>query len=155
MTSCAIGTAQAWLETHKDFSGDECLIWPFKRDRDGYAHTKHDGRDVRVPRLVCTDRHGPPPTPEHQAAHSCGKGHLGCVNGSHLGWKTASENQADRLIHGTHNRGERHNMAKLTEADVLAIRATSGVPQTKLAEQYGVSSTAISDIIRRKKWAWL
>lgn len=152
------GTAQAWLETHKNFSGDECLIWPFKRNWQGYARMYHEGKQTMVSRLICVHRRGPPPTPKHEAAHSCGKGHLGCVNGSHLRWATRKENHADMLIHGTHGRGERNSTAKLTEADVLAIRAlraATGLSQSKIARRYGVTRAAVCDIVIRRSWAWL
>lgn len=48
-------------------------------------------------------------------------------------------------------KGEKHGGAKLTEQDVLAIRAAK-VTQTALAVQYGVSQTTVSDIRRRNVW---
>lgn len=49
--------------------------------------------------------------------------------------------------------GEAWN-AKLTEADVRAIREASGkVRQVELAQRYGVSQAAISAIIARRTWA--
>jgi hypothetical protein len=52
---------------------------------------------VRVPRIVCGEAHGPPPTPKHHAAHDTPNGCIGglCVNGEHLRWATARENQQD------------------------------------------------------------
>lgn len=70
----------------------------------GAAQINLGGRSVIVARMVCEEVNGPPPTPAHQAAHSCGKGHLGCITPQHLRWATQVENEADKLIHGTHNR---------------------------------------------------
>lgn len=151
----AWGAPMQWLRDHLNHIGDECLIWPFARRTSGYGEIYADGKMINAHRRMCELRHGPPPTPKHEAAHSCGKGHLGCVNGSHLRWATPAQNQADRLIHGTHKRGERQWMAKLTEADVLAIRAMRGIPQWKIANRYGVDQSHISDIVHRKTWAWL
>lgn len=150
----ATATPAAWLATHKDFSGEQCLIWPFSRNSEGYGLIWQSGTMRRVARIMCEHRHGPPPTPEHQAAHSCGNGHLGCVNQWHLDWKTPKENQADRLIHGTHTRGERSWSAKLTVADVIAIRSMKGTLGS-IAAHFGVSSQIISAIQQRKRWAWL
>lgn len=50
---------------------------------------------------MCQKAHGDPPSPKHDAAHSCGRGHEGCVNPNHLSWKTKKQNQADRITHGT------------------------------------------------------
>ena len=84
------------------YRGDECLAWPYSCDGGGYGHIANRGK---VHRIVCAKINGKCPGDEYQAAHSCGNGHLGCVNPNHLTWKTRHENQADRLIHGTHNRG--------------------------------------------------
>lgn len=138
------------------YDGDDCLIWPYSRNTNGYGQMNVYGKLTVVSRLVCTEVNGPPPTPEHESAHSCGRGHLGCVTKRHLSWKTRKENQADRLAHGTHSRGERHNKVKLTEADVLEIRAIKGAEtQRSTAERYGVSQAAISRIHSRGDWSWL
>lgn len=133
------------------YEGDECLPWPFAK-RCGYGVL--NGQSVT--RRICTDANGPPPTPRHHAAHSCGNGHKGCCAKRHLSWKTPKENQEDRLIHGTHDRGERSANAKLTENDVREIRALiSFLTQKEIAERYGVAPSRISRIKRRKNWAWL
>ena len=149
------GRARAWLDNHVDFTGADCLIWPFNCDAHGYGLIQDNGKLARTSRIMCKLRHGEPPTPKHEAAHNCGKGHLGCVNPQHLQWKTAKENSADKLIHGTSQRGEKHGGAKLTEADVIAIRAISGISQRMIAKRYGVNQAQISLIIQHKRWAWL
>jgi hypothetical protein len=99
---------------------------------------------------------GPPPTSKHQAAHSCGKGNLGCVSPKHLSWKTRAENEADKIEAGTSNRGERQWRAKLTADQVRAIRAREGtMTKEKIAEQFGVSPACIAAIHHRENWAWL
>jgi len=50
-------------------------------------------------------------------------------------------------------RGERNGGAKITEADVIAIRAIVGMTQQRIAEQYGIDQTTVSLIRSRKKWA--
>lgn len=135
---------------------DPCLIWPFARGRHGYAEIQIDGKQATVSRFVCREAHGEPPTPKHDAAHSCGKGHLGCVTKSHLDWKTRAENMADQLAHGTRIRGTKSPFAKLTEADVVAIRSMRGSKSlAKIGAVYGVSKGSIYDIIRGRTWAWL
>lgn len=68
-----------------------------------------------------------------------------------LAWGTKAENQADKIKHGTILRGTANPASKLTEADVLAIRASSK-RQVDLAEIYGVSQPIISAIRLRKIW---
>jgi hypothetical protein len=135
------------------YDGNECLIWPYARIKAGYAQL---GGGKYVHRLACEELYGPPPTPEHEAAHSCGNGHLGCVAKRHLSWKTHAENMADKLIHGTHNRGERQGRSKLTEANVREIRQLNGIfLDREIAAIFGVSRGTINDIMRRTTWGWL
>jgi hypothetical protein len=137
-------------------TGDECLAWPFCKISDGYGTIRIDGKAAYAHRYICELVRGTPPTPEHEAAHSCGKGHEGCISPIHLDWKTTAQNQADRLEHGTHNRGERHGLSKLVEAEAREIIALKGVEtQRKLAKRFGVSQPTISEIHAGKKWAWL
>lgn len=133
------------------FEGDDCLIWPYAKVR-GYAVM---GRDSRyVSRLLCVGEHGFPPSPEHQAAHSCGNGDRGCVNRHHIRWATPAENQADRREHGTHIRGERQWQAKLTLSDVVEIKKKQGLEsQRALANRFGVSRQAIRNIFSGRSWS--
>lgn len=143
-------------ETVLPYDGNECLTWPFARDCDGYGHLWIGGKSHQVSRLACEEMNGPPPTPDHEAAHSCGKGHEGCVTKRHLDWKTHAENQADKIAHGTHSRGERHPMAKLTEPEVREILDLKGTMfQWEIAERFGVSQPLVSNIHRAKNWNWL
>lgn len=75
-----------------------------------------------------------------------------------LCWGTKSENRQDAVKHGTHfaARGEDHNHAKLTEAEVLVIRQlykAGGFSQRVLGKLYGVGHGQISLIVNRKNWA--
>lgn len=150
------GEALRWIEKHISHSGLECLPYPFQRDRAGYGLLNLPGMSQGAARYMCRRAHGEPPSPAHQAAHSCGKGHEGCTNPKHLSWKTPPANQADRLIHGTHIRGPRNPGVKLTETAVRQIRGLKGVlSQSKLAKQFGVTRFAIHAIHTGKKWGWL
>jgi len=137
------------------YEGNDCLKWPFSSAK-GYGKLWSNGRLQTVSRLVCEAVHGKPATPKHEAAHSCGNGHLGCVTKRHLSWKTPDGNAADRLTHGTHSRGERCPTAKLKEADVQKIRALKGhLLQREIASMFNVHFGTISDIHRGTRWAWL
>jgi len=79
-------------------------------------------------------------------------------NLDNLCWGTPSENQADRLIHGTDIRGEKSGMSKLTEKDVRLIFQTyhDGIySQSYLAEQFGVARTTVQAIIEKRTWKHL
>jgi len=71
---------------------------------------------------------------------------------SNLRWDTASSNQADRVRHGTSNRGERCGSAKLTELQVIAIRNDNRL-QRIIAKEYGVRESQISRIKNGVRWA--
>ncbi len=73
---------------------------------------------------------------------------------SNLRYDTPTGNAADRLLHGTHIKGERQNGNKLTEAQVLAIRADTRAQRT-IAAEYGIHQKNVSSIQTRKTWAWL
>lgn len=138
------------------YEGNDCLIWPYARSSAGYGKMKRNGKMREVHRLICEDAHGPAPTPEHEAAHSCGKGHLACVTKGHLSWKTAKGNSEDRVTHGTSNQGEKNAHSKLTEAQVREILSLRGKePRRETATRFGVSTSAIGDIQNGKSWACL
>lgn len=150
------GAAQRYFrDVVMAYEGDECLIWPFSRQSSGYGNLKADGKMRLVSRLVCEEHCGPPP-PKHDAAHSCGKGHEGCVTKRHLSWKTRKENMADTVAHGTTNRGERCGSAKLTEAQAREILAMKDkVPISEIARTFNVSRAAIHQIHKRQNWSWV
>lgn len=138
------------------YEGGECLKWPFSGNQYGYGTVQCNGRKHLVSRLVCEEEHGPPPTPNHEAAHSCGNGNGGCCTKGHLSWKTPAENNADKIVHGTHSRGEKQRNHKLTSKDVLKIRTLIGkVSQKKIAQKFGVDPSAISRIHHGVDWGWL
>lgn len=153
------GAPRAWLEAHRSHTGAGCLVWPFHRKANGYGElTLRDGSRQRLyaHREMCILANGNPPSPEHEAAHSCGKGHEGCVHPQHLRWDTARGNCADRLIHGTDTRGVRNGRAKLSEDDVRAIRAmASGMTLTAIAHQFSISVKTAWSIVERQTWGWL
>lgn len=138
------------------FRGDECLIWPFRRNNMGYGQLKRDRKSQLVSRLVCVETHGLPPSIQHHAAHVCGNGHLGCVNPRHLIWKSPAENQADKIIHGTSNRGNKHWAAKLSEDDVRNVRQLVMThSQAYVADMFSVSRPTINAILKGRSWSWL
>lgn len=155
-TRAAPGEPLAWLHSHVGHRSSGCLIWPFSRNHYGYAQINHGGAPTGAHRLMCKLVHGDPPSINHQAAHSCGKGHEGCLNPMHLRWDTPSGNLADRVQHGTINRGRKNGRNILSEDSVRDIISLKGIiPQRKLAAIYGVSKGAIGSIHSGANWAWL
>lgn len=148
------GSSEAFLRANMGFEHDYCLLWPYRLTRKGYGLAVIGGRQMQAHRWMCILSHGEPPSPEMQAAHICGNPN--CVNPRHLRWATQSENQQDRVQHGTTNRGERDGMAKLSEQQVQAIIALKSIISgVELAEVYGVNPSAIYKIWRGERWAHL
>lgn len=120
----------------------------------GYGYVWLNGRSVDAHVVACTFTHGARPSPELEAAHSCGARF--CVNPRHLRWATSQENQRDRDLHGTRcaQYGEDAARAKLTWASVAKIRELleTGLPQHAIAQQFGVSQMAISAINTGRTW---
>lgn len=137
------------------YQGDDCLRWPFATWK-GYGRISYEGRNQNACRVVCLLTHGEPPHRSYHAAHTCGKGHEGCVNPRHLVWKTPIDNKADELEHGVRPRGSKVGTSKLTEEDVLKIRMMKGsMSQRDIASKFAVSEGAISAIMSGAKWGWL
>lgn len=135
---------------------DECIIWPFSRAPNGYGHFTMDGVVGSTHRAMCRKAHGEPPTPHHQARHSCAQGKQGCINPRHLAWGTAQDNADDVLAHGHRPMGESSHSAKLTESQVREIRAiATGSGDTALGRRYGVKPSTIYMIRKRKNWRHL
>jgi hypothetical protein len=153
-----IGAPFEWLKAQIGYSGADCLPWPFGKTPNGYGRVNIPDRGrIVASNAMCELAHGKPPTPRHLAAHKCGNGSGGCVNPQHLRWATQSENLADRLVHGTDNRGSRHGLAKLVERDVRDIRRllASNASQDFIASSFGVSQTTICRIKHGICWGWL
>lgn len=136
--------------------GDDCLPWPYATTNYGYGVLRYKGRNVGAHRLMCELAHGKPPRKKMDASHSCGNGHLGCINPKHLRWDTRAGNHSDKIEHGTTNRGQAHPSSKLTENQVREIRALSGkMTNSKVADMYGISAGHVCYIQKRKEWTWL
>jgi hypothetical protein len=139
--------SKRWLAAHLDYPHDDrCLIWPFARKGGGYVTMGKKG--VLVHRVACEHRNGPPPSPEHHAAHSCGRGHDGCINPWHLNWRTPTENQLERY--------EQHGLLpryKLTLERAQQIRGMQGFASADIvAAQFGVSESNVRLVWTGKTW---
>lgn len=105
-----------------------------------------------VHRLVAYAFHGNPVAPRTDVAHYDGVRTNNCA--TNLRWATKSENQADRVRHGTEARpqGVAHGMAKLSNPQIISIRE-DGRKQRDIASEYGVSQSLISLVKTKKLWA--
>lgn len=150
------GSGREFIEQAVKSETDECILWPLGTNGQGYGLITFDGKHHAAHRLVCKLAHGQPPSPDLFALHSCGNGHLGCINPRHLRWGTAKENTADRELHGTGQRGEKSSSAKLSEAEAREILSLKGnLSQRAIAAKFNIGQKTVSDIHRRITWSHL
>jgi hypothetical protein len=136
---------------------------------DGYLQvTLHEStvQTVRlVHRIVCEAFHGPCPGKGFHAAH--GDGNRAGNHASNIRWATISDNNRDKIFHGTircgadHHanlrpecmpRGSSHGNAKLSDAAVQRIRADPR-RQRQIAADHGVSQSLVSLVKLGRIWA--
>ena len=139
--------------TKKDFTdmlrpNGDCLEWTGYCLPSGYGQTWAYGKTWKTHRLALhlegVDVTG------HMVLHSCDNPR--CCNPEHLRLGTHQENLDDKVSRGRQACGTKITQAKLTEQDVLEIRAITGMSQRAIADQYGVDHSAINRIILRKRW---
>lgn len=134
-----------------------CWLWTGSTNKgygligDGY------GKLIRAHRFSFHWAYGPIP-PGLSVCHRCDN--PSCVNPTHLFLGTHLDNMADRNSKGRQsrasvNQGEASGMAKLTEVQVMEIRAlyaAGGITHRALGELYGVTGSSVSHIVNRQTW---
>jgi hypothetical protein len=146
-----------WSHVDRSAGSDACWPWTGGRDYDGYGifwdgtyTAPGRGRSVRSTRWGFEQLIGPIPE-GHGVLHTCDS--PPCQNPVHWFTGTNGQNNSDRASKRRSNpqRGVAHVSAKLTDLDVLRIRA-SRMSGADLAERYGVTPSTISKIVNRKVW---
>jgi hypothetical protein len=131
---------------------DECWPWLGRMTDDGYPVLGSGGKTLSVHVLVLERELGRQLAGGECALHHCD--HPWCTNPLHLFHGTRADNNADMVAKGRQSRGERQPSSKLTEADVIAIRAGHSAGRTciSLGIEYGVSNSLVCRIVAGKKW---
>lgn len=144
-------------------SKKECWLWKASTHTDKTGQKRgqfnYHGRPQSAPRLAYIFTFGPIEDNKLEVCHNCPNGdNTLCVNPYHMFLGTHSENMQDMVRKGRANppdrRGEKNNLAKITEKDVLAIRQMrrDGMTYEALAKLYDFDPTGISAICRYKTW---
>ncbi|MFV2062331.1 MAG: HNH endonuclease [Chloroflexota bacterium] len=154
--------SEAWARLSRRFwskvdRSGECWVWTGSR-RAGYGKfrpgSRKDGGRATVPatHVAWELTNGPIPDGMFLLHH---RDNPPCVRPEHLFIGTALDNHRDMAAKGRAMAGERCVKAKLTAAAVADIRAryADGERQRSLAEEYGVSQTAVSLIVNGRRWA--
>ncbi len=133
-----------------DQSG-ECWLWPHSTSTSGYGHLSYQGRVIDAHVLAYELTYGPVPDGLF-VCHTCD--HKTCIKPAHLFPGTHQQNMDDMANKGRGPIGERHGGAKLTEAQVVAMRerAVKGEGVIELAAEYGVKWFTANSIVRHKTW---
>lgn len=131
---------------------DGCWLWNGGVNPTGYGMINVEGKPRLTHRVSWTVHNGPIPDGMF-VLHRCDTPL--CVRPDHLFLGDQEANMADMVAKGRHNPGHVIGAAvgtsKLTDVQVRSIRL-SKLPGVFLAGKYGVSTTTISDIRRRKIW---
>lgn len=145
------GVVQKWLrEIAIPYIGNDCLIFPFNRNQDGYGTVRVGSKTTRAHTVVIEATKGLRPSKAHECRHICGQGHAGCVAPQHLEWGTHAENMADTVLHGTSRNapryGEAHHDFRATDDIVAQILRdlACGMKQAEVATKYGFGQSHIS-----------
>ncbi len=140
--------ARFWSNVRKGH-GDQCWVWAAGTMGRGYGHVRIGGVDTSAHRLSWTITFGQI-QPGLCVCHRCDN--PPCIRPDHLFLGTQGENQRDasrkrRLVGNRYAFGELSARAKLTESEVLQIRAASG-RQVDIAAAFGVNQQHVSSIKR-------
>ena len=133
-----------WIEhVGLKHNSDDCLIWPFCKERKGYGRLWHEGKMVGAHRYILHLVSGKEMDNPLDAMHSCH--HTSCVNPRHLSWGSRTENMHDKLDNGTFG-------IKLTPEQALEIFHAEGF-HYKIADKFGVSYHVVSKIKSGHYWS--
>lgn len=132
-------------------------------DQDGYLkYVVTDDNGVKSPicahRLVAETYLGPAPSPAYEVAHN--NGSRVANHYTNLRWATRSENDSDRVVHGTAPVGFKNGNAKLSEQDVIDIRRKYRAIKDRLvdgkisdlARSYNLHHASLISVATGKSW---
>ena len=144
----------AYIASRTTQGPNGCLDWTGGTDGDGYPFIFDGTRNQVGSRLVLQQKLGRPIRRGYIAMHSCDRPM--CINPEHLIEGTHAENQQDMYVKGRGRKlsGEQHPAAKLTNADIVAIRRlrADGIPTARIALQYGTNAANVRRIVSGARW---
>jgi len=136
---------------------DDCWLWTSRHVRKkGYGVFKAQGQDFISSRIALALQKGALPDSSLFACHTCDN--PPCCNPAHLWWGTSQDNARDAFEKGRYHKwagercGDSNPKAILTLSDVTKIRQDKRF-QREIAASYGVSQSAISDIMTGRTWS--
>jgi hypothetical protein len=144
---------ERFLEKTRRNDETGCLEWTGCKDKKGYGHFRYNGKVIRSHRVSWMIHRGDIPEGLF-VCHTCDN--PGCVEINHLWIGTDGENLKDMYDKGRRDQvGENNGCSKLMWEKVEVIRikyADGGVTMKQLAEEFGVSKSAIYRCINNINW---
>lgn len=166
-----------WEKVHKSDEPDGCWEWTGCILKDGYGRFGYESRkQTTAHRVAWMLTYGPIPE-GMEVCHRCDtryppsdRRYRRCCRPDHLFLGTKDDNMADMISKGRHaqgdrsgyrrhktryTEGERYHGSKLTDAQAGEIRsryAAGNISQKALGAEYGVSSGAVSQIVRNRTY---
>lgn len=129
-----------------------CWNWTASVNRFGYGKARYNGRYWSSHRLAAFVWLGLEPDAGSFVCHHCDNPR--CINPNHLYLGNPQSNMTDKVIRGRIKRGSQTRLAKLTEDDVLKIKARIVVGERlrSIAADFNVSPATISAIKAKRNW---
>jgi hypothetical protein len=149
----------------------KCWQWTGCKFHFGHGSFWLNGKSVRASRVSFFLKNGPIPDDGSYhglcVCHKCDN--PSCVNPEHLFLGTIDDDHKDRNQKGRQSKGKKHaksckfsirrgeenSKSKLTKDQVLTIRSMYSPRENsglELGRQFGVSSTAIYNVVKRRVW---
>jgi hypothetical protein len=146
------GEAPRFFEEALLLETDDCIIWPYGKERNGYGMFNHEGRVTTVHRAALIVSSGME-RPGMDAAHRC---HVrACFNPRHLSWKTRSDNLFEKAGIGTADRGGGpRKFSEEAVREVFSMRH-AGATISQIARYFDANWSTVQQILKRKTWAWV
>lgn len=133
-----------------------CMEWIAGKDRGGYGIIKFANKNTRAHRAAYELWIGQ--IPEGMCVlHKCDN--PSCINPEHLFLGTQQDNMIDmsnkgRSVPAICN-GENNGRAKLTEGQVIQIRAITGLTHREISDMFGIKRGSVTNIRLGKTWKHL
>jgi hypothetical protein len=143
-----------WKQVDRSRGPDACWLWTGYLRDNGYGVIGINYNEYKAHRVSYFLEHGRIDN-DRLVLHRCDV--RACVNPAHLFLGTPKDNSQDAVKKGRNAKlyGERNGKAKLTRAEVLAIRRMcrrGGVYQKTVAKQFGVSEATVSYVVNGGRW---
>jgi HNH endonuclease len=149
------------LKSHVQISSAGCWEWTASRTPLGYGQVYFRGRRRLAHRASWVVHRGEIPIDStkygtanvlHRCDNPC------CINPDHLFLGNQADNANDAISKGRWGKrgckGEKHGRARLTEGDVMLIRASEKSTR-ELAVEFAVSQSTIAHIVKGRTWGHL